>query len=464
MSTFLFFLLIGVSAAMVGWGLLRRERILQYPTLAGATWLLYMAPQGLGVLRNPESVPAMALEDGGLEMALGMCVLCALAGWLGYMHPWRRKPAGSAKVAQYSRSRTLHAGLALLGVGLLGFYKLASLSGGWVAFFSTEGSYTLEWRGLPVAYVFFAGALFPALFLLLVSALAGRNLVGWVGAVAGALPLVASAVFLGRRSQTVFLIMIVLLAALFVRGWAPPRSVAIVGMLVTAVVVVAAGEYRRYSPIGGDWGENRYLDPKGMVRSVVSGEGYSEFQFALVQISATNRFKEFGLGRGFYNTLVANWIPRLLVGDAVKESFFIEGPDYGQQTYAAYQWSPGYGSNPTGINNAFCEFWFFGALLYFGIGKGFRYLWDRAFITKDFAATLFYACLSPLAMTTILGNLSGVPSDVLYVSLFVVPAIVYARAPRRALARPQSAPVRGGGTRGNNNGNNNGLPAGRTQG
>jgi hypothetical protein len=448
-STLLLILLVALSVAMVAWGLLRRERILQYPTLAGATWLLYMVPQALGVLRNPTSVPAMALEDGGLELALGMSVLCALMGWLGYMHPWGRKPAKRFKVAQYSKVRTLQAGLVLLGVGLLGFHKLAGLTGGWAAFFSTEGSYALEWRGLPVAYVFFAGALFPALFLLLVSALAGRNLVGWVGAVAGALPLVASAVFLARRSQSVFLVMVVLLAVLFVRGWAPPRSVAIVGMLVTAVVVVAAGEYRRYSPIGGDWGEIRYLDPKGMVQSVVGGEGYSEFQFAVVQISATNRFKEFGLGRGFYNTLVANWIPRLLVGDAVKESFFIEGPDYGQQTFAAYQWSPGYGSNPTGINNAFCEFWFFGALLYFGLGKGFRYLWDRAFITRDFAAMLFYACLSPLAMTTILGNLSGVPSDLLYVSLFVVPAIVYTRGPKRALALTQSAPVRGIGAKAN---------------
>ncbi|HVN31496.1 MAG TPA: hypothetical protein VMT45_05880 [Thermoanaerobaculaceae bacterium] len=457
MATFLFVLLVAVSVAMVAWGLSRRERILQYPTLAGATWLLYMAPQALGILRNPQSVPAMALEDGGLEMALGMCVLCALAGWLGYMHPWRSKPAGPAKAGQYSRNRILHAGLALLGVGMLAFYKLASLSGGWVAFFSTEGSYALEWRGLPVAYVFFAGALFPALFLLLVSALAGRNTVGWIGAVAGALPLLASAVFLGRRTQTVFMIMIVLLAVLFVRGWAPPRPAAIVVMLVTAVAVVAAGEYRKYSPIGGDWGEVRHLDPQVMVQSIVSGEGYSEFQFALVQISATNRFKEFGLGRGFYNTLVANWIPRLLVGDAVKESFFIEGPDYGQQTYAAYQWSPGYGSNPTGINNAFCEFWFFGALLYFGLGKGFRYLWDRAFITRDFAAMLFYACLSPLAMTTILGNLSGVPSDLLYVSLFVVPAIVFARLPKSATARSQSAPLKRIGARGNNDG----LPAGR---
>ena len=437
MSTLLLILLVALSVAMVAWGLLRRERILQYPTLAGATWLLYMVPQALGVLRNPTSVPAMALEDRGLELALGMSILCALAGWLGYMHPWGRKTAKRFNVAQYSRGRTLQAGLALLAVGLFGFHKLVSLTGGWVSFFSTEGSYTLEWRGLPVAYVFFAGALFPALFLLLVSALAGRNLVGWVGAVAGALPLVASAVFLARRSQTVFLIMIVLLALMFVRRWAPPRSVAIVGMLVTAVVVVAAGEYRKYSPIGGDWGEIRYLDPKGMVQSVVGGEGYSEFQFAVVQISATNRFREFGLGRGFYNTLVANWIPRLLVGDAVKESFFIEGPDYGQQTYAAYQWSPGYGSNPTGINNAFCEFWFFGALLYFGLGKGFRYLWDRAFIMRDFAAMLFYACLSPLAMTTIVGNLNGVPSDVLYVLIFALPAIFFARSPKRAVGRLQ---------------------------
>jgi hypothetical protein len=446
-ATFLLLLLVGISVAMVAWGLLRRDRILQYPTLAGATWLLYIVPQALGVLRNPESVPGMALENGGLELALGMSVLCALMSWLGYTHQWGRKRGNPPRIARYSGRRTLQAGLALLAVGLLGFQKLVSLTGGWVSFFSTEGSYTLEWRGLPVAYVFFAGALFPALYLLLVSALAGRNPVAWVAAAVGALPLVATAVFLGRRSQTVFLILIVLLALLFVRGWAPPRSVAVGGMLAVAVAVIAAGEYRKHSQIGGDWGEIRYLDPQGMVRSVIRGEEYSEFQFAVVQAAATDRFKEFGMGRGFYNALVANWVPRLLVGDAAKESLFIQAPDYGLQTYAAYQWSPRYGSNPTGINNAFCEFWFFGGFLFFGIGAGFRYLWERAYVTRDLGATLLYACLSPLSMTTIVGNLNGLPSDVLYVLIFTLPAILFARSPQRVLGRVQADPARGIGVR-----------------
>jgi hypothetical protein len=431
MAIFLFILLVVVSLAMIGWGFARRERILQYPTLAGAAWLLFMAPQALGVLRNPTSVPDMALADGGLEMALGMSVLCAAMGWLGYMLPWGRKGSGFFNAVHYSGRRTLQASLALLAVGLVGFHKLAGLTGGWVSLFSTEGSYALEWRGLPVAYTFFAWALFPALYLLLVSALAGRNWIGWVAAAVGSLPVLATVIFLGRRSQAIFFILIVLLALLFARGWAPPRSVAVAGMLAMATAIVVAPEYRSHSQIGADWGEMRYINPQGMVHSVVGGEGYSEFQFAVVQLAATNRFKEFGLGRGFYNTLVRYWVPRLLVGDEVKESLFVEAPDCGMQTYAAYQWSPGYGSNPTGINDAFCEFWFFGALLYLAIGVGFRHLWDRAFETRSVGATLFYTCVSPLAMTTVVGNLSGLPADLLYVSLFVVPAILFARAPRR---------------------------------
>ena len=80
MPLFLLGLLILVSAGMVVWGFQRPERLYQYPTLAGATWLLCIVPQAIGTVTNPSKIPQAVLASDGLETALSMCILCAGAG------------------------------------------------------------------------------------------------------------------------------------------------------------------------------------------------------------------------------------------------------------------------------------------------------------------------------------------------------------------------------------------------
>ena len=76
---------------MFVWGLLKRDRVFQYPTIAGISWLVFFGVQALGAVRNPGKYPESVLDDGGLIIALIMLCLCAAAGWIGYYHAGRCK-------------------------------------------------------------------------------------------------------------------------------------------------------------------------------------------------------------------------------------------------------------------------------------------------------------------------------------------------------------------------------------
>jgi hypothetical protein len=94
---------------------------------------------------------------------------------------------------------------------------------------------------------------------------------------------------------------------------------------------------------------------------------YAEFDALVVTAAAVNRTGILDLGKGFYNSTIAQLIPRQFLGEEFKESLFLKS-SHEDIAYNSYRWSIPYGSTPTGPSNAFSEFWFFGALLYYGIG------------------------------------------------------------------------------------------------
>ena len=154
LSWLLLVLLIVVALGMLVWGVMARERFYQYPTIAGAAWLFYIVPQAVGTLRHPQKLPDAVLKDNALEIALGMCVLCALMGALGYACGKRSGTGVNQPRPEYSMDKLFLAGVVLCVIGYYGAYLLANLSGGFVAHFVRGGSYKLQWRGEPVMYVF----------------------------------------------------------------------------------------------------------------------------------------------------------------------------------------------------------------------------------------------------------------------------------------------------------------------
>ena len=106
--------------AVIGWGLMERERLIQYPFLAASVFLGWMLPQLWGLTNHPY------LPRGGLEKTIFMAILCLAATWWGYT--MNNRPA-KLFWWKFNRQRLLwgSAGLSLFGAYF--FFKVFMLLG-----------------------------------------------------------------------------------------------------------------------------------------------------------------------------------------------------------------------------------------------------------------------------------------------------------------------------------------------
>jgi len=425
----LFTILVALSVAMLAWGLARREHFYQFPTMAGATWLFFMCPQIVGALRNPGKYPNPVLSDHGLETALAMSALCAACGWLGYLHPVAPPSAGDRRNCAPS---SFLSGVVLYGIGFFGAYKLAELSGGFIHQFTEGGHYALEWRGLPVLYFGIAQMIYPGLMLTLLGALRQPNTAKTVTVALFSIYPVAVSLLLGRRSMTVFLCLIFLFGFFFVRKWTPPRWLFAAALVLGGLFVLIAPQYRALSQFGFRNGEISEIQVKASVKEVLSGTSYAEFDALVVTAAAVNRTGILDFGKGFYNSTIAQLVPRQLVGEEFKQSLFLKSSDE-DISYKTYRWSIPYGSTPTGPSNAFAEFWFFGALLYYLLGFFSRWLWERAQTGTE--TQLWYTIWAMMIPESIYGALVILPGRLLFYFLFLWPVLVWLRRGEDAVAQ-----------------------------
>ncbi len=413
------------SLILVIWGLLQRERVYQYPFLAGAAWVGRILPMAIGLVRNPDRLPSAVIKDHGLEMALLMSALCALMGLLGY---WYRGPSLQTEersAGNLSPDRLFQAGCVLLFQSAWGFTGLARLSGGYVAYFSTSGNYALSWRGLPVRYAFLMQLVNPGLLCCLMGTLRKPSLSRWIVIGAAALLPVALIAILGRRAQAATLGIVVLFAWYFCRGRIIPRWLVALGLPLAVVGSIVAPEYRTHSQIGADRSRLAEIDVGRSVNRVLTAEEYSAFDEAAVVVAASHRTQKFGFGLTNYNRFIAVTVPRQLVGEDFKRSLMLQDVGPATVVLSEYGWRPAYGTVIPGPADAFYQFWFFGAFLYFLIGYAYRWLWE---LTRhgDVRAQLAYVVLAPCALMTVHGSVGYLPPAVFWTFVVLGPVMLYA--------------------------------------
>ncbi|MDA0323393.1 MAG: hypothetical protein O2923_11860 [Verrucomicrobia bacterium] len=415
-----------VGATMLVWGLQRVDRLFQYPFLAGVGWILFLLPQIIGLMRHPDRLPEGVVRDGAVALTLSVFIGCALAGFAGYcILPPSREDHRLSRPFEPTRLFVL--GAVLLGASFLGYSGLASLCGGYLAYFTAEGSYRLTWSGRPVACYFFLQLVFPGLACVFVSALRKPHVLKWVTvALACVIPL-GMVIFLGRRSVAVFLAMILGGGLFFERGWRPSRLAVAAAVLLGTAGVYLAPQYRQYSQLGGDWTAMRQIDVKKSLHDVYDSKRSSEFEHAVVTIAGTFSEGRHGFGRGYYNAIVHQFVPRLIFGNAFKQSLYVDEPDLEEMTVQHYGWRPKYGSTLTGPGDGFREF-SFGVIPIFGlIGFLFRVFWDSAYHRRSDLARLLYVLLAPLAIQTATNTLHTVIPRVVYMIAYLMPVILCAR-------------------------------------
>jgi hypothetical protein len=397
MSAITIFLLASFAAAcllLLAPALRRRSGILEFPFAAGCGLAGFLFPQAVAVARSADAPP------DGVVKALLMCTLVALAVYAGWTEA---APArwSAPRQSRYPVRRLYWIGAAALAVGLAGFLKLASLSGGILGHYSTHGNYALEWRGLPVIYDFFAQYLMPGLVL---CGLAGLLLGGGIRLLPPAVALavqLAAIVFLGRRSVLVSVVASAGCLLYFAKGWLPSRQLVLCAAPLIALAMFIAPEYRKHSQIGGDIGRLRDVDFHVLIGTDPQA-GLTEFWGLANYIHATGEDGLYEYGAGVYNTFVQMFVPKVIVGEAGKAAMMIPT----RETLGG--WHLPYGMVATGAGTAYRQFWFFGCLWFYALSRLMRYLWLRGTAGGDLEAQAAYVFLLTPAVASVVNDMYAI--------------------------------------------------------
>jgi len=403
MAKFLFCLLLGLSVMFMLNSLRRREGVLQFPALFAGAFVFSIVPQLVNHVFYPGHLPLRVYQDLGVESGLLMCILCLVAGIAGY----RGEPMAAGRlertVPEIDVERLFWAGVVLCLVGIWGAAKLAALAGGWKEQFLEGGHYALEWSGAPVIWVYVAKLLPLGLILCLNSTLVRGCSWKWALTLLMMLYPLAVIVFLGRREMTFDLTLILLTSLWFHRRWAPPQWLSLSVMALGGMFIVLVPYYRSYvNETGNIKGAIAQVDVRAAIEAYATGERAEGMDNLIIGIPARQAYPSFFWGTGFWNKIVAYWVPGQIVGYGLKQRLMVEVGNEDDDVFSRYcGLTCQYGSYPTGPYSAFCEFWFPGCLLYFVMGRFYRGLWHLAENRQHLGAQLICvscALLIPMAV------------------------------------------------------------------
>lgn len=419
---------IGLSLVLLLRGLARPGQIYQFPFLAGAVFLGWVAPQAVGLLAD-ERLPA-----GGLARTMFMATLCVGAVYLG--HRWSARPQRALNW-HFSQRRLLQVAAALSLIGGYFAWKIRGLP---------EEMLVGAWQGLPVAYLFFAKLQMYAF------ALAALLFARTGSRAALAIALVNFAFFLqplfigARRGLIIEVGLVILLAAWFGRRWAMPRPTMIATLVVGALFVFSVGQYRGTVYAEGGYGGSGWqlptmsevlsIDYVGTFQEVLN-QGANELRNAAYDIAATSRTMSFNFGAAYWNSLVQDFIPRQVVGAAFKESLKFPLPDVAYQVYGHV---PHTGTTHTGFADSFRAFGYLGALVFFAIAWFLRSLYEAG-MRGHLIAQVLYMVLITDSLLAITHNTGWFVTGLMHVAVFVLPALFLARRRRRTVPVGGPAPL-----------------------
>jgi hypothetical protein len=432
----LFFLLLALSVAFLLSSLRRREGIFEFPTLFAGAFLFSIVPQLVNHVFYPGRLPVRVYQDHGVEYGLIMCILCLVAGIAGYQIRPKRPARRERPAWRIDVDKLFWAGVVLYLLGAFGALRLAALAGGVKAQFTEGGHYGLEWSGAPVIWAYVAKLLPFGLLLCLNSALSRGSVGKWTQVLLMFLYPVAVIVFLGRRAMVFRLVLIVLISVWFQRRWAPPRWLAPCGMALGGMVIILMPHYRTSANQTGDIkGAAGKVDVRSAIEAYATGDQVEGMDNLIIGIPARLAYPSFSWGSGFWNGMVAYWVPGQIVGRGLKQSLMIRVGTPDGELFSKYGGLVvEYGSFSPGPYSAFREFAFLGCLLFFIMGRFYRWLWHLADERRNLGAQIFYAsCALAIPMAVVAGVLLAF--DLLLLSVgAVLPVLWLVRDRRRALA------------------------------
>jgi hypothetical protein len=372
-----FFIIVLLTLVGLIWGLIDTRRIIEAPFLYATGMAIILCPQLYVAASGAIQVP-----DEAYRVFCIMVILCTVAFYAGYF----QTPAGRGRKRRFEKRRVLdHKRLYLLGLicsaaGMVGQYELSRL-----------GTIT-DWRGWPVYWLNLLAFLLPGIILMLVAYLHAPRLWRLVP------PLILLYVPLtwvfdsGRRQAALTLPLVLVMPFLiYRRNLRVPRWAIVAGLLAAFVVVYAFPQWRK------SFDQHDYLQtirdnpPSTLIDAMLHGNKGDPLEITdgMIVTGARYELGNYEYGKSLYNQLIQNWVPGTLIGYGLKNSLFI-GQGIGQEWVSeVYNIPVASYTAKSGYEDLFSQFSFFGCIVMYLIGRGFRKVYESAVRDWDVRAIIF---------------------------------------------------------------------------
>ena len=411
-------LLIIVCFGLLIWGIIRVERIYQYPFFMGCMFISFILPQAFALIAHPDPVSPEALEN-----VLFVSSLCAAACWVGYQIKPNTKWLKTLDIVTDDRKLFI-AGIMLMAQAWFFIFLLSRTT--------VQIAANYNWTGPATIYLFFIQAGNIAFGIFLLQALKRPRFLNIICTLISGWP-IFSTVLIGRRQPTMTFAIIIGLSLFLVRRWVPPKWLIVTAMLMVTFLIPLFGELR-----GGVWN----LVFSGNWQEILSATQQSfnslqkgdilELRNAALVIDVANRTGLYGFGTGWWDSIVFQFVPGQIVGFDFKKSLqFNLWDTYSEIFSNLYGYTRPNGTTIPGVGDCFMEFSYFGCVVFGLIGYMFKHLWISAVYQKNtFTRILYMGMISP-GMVGLTHGIGRFFQEAIFQLIFVGLAVYYARVKSR---------------------------------
>jgi hypothetical protein len=409
MINFYFYILVIICGFVFSWGLMRSERVYQYPFFMSAIFISFILPQAYSLKNDMDHTPESALAKVFI-----MSCLCAAMCWIGYQISPDRKWLNILNIEIDDR-KLFKVGIFLMICGYIFSF-----------FLNTGEAQTADngnWTGLYTIYYFVFKVIYIALAIFLTQAIDKPSFNNLSCVILAFIPAFIPVLLLGRRQLTIVILIIFGLSFWFVKKYIPPRAIFVLLVLLGVYAIPLIGDIR-----GEIWRlvlsndlSSLYLASQESFQELIEGN-VLELRNAAMVIEASTLLNRYGYGTGFWDALVFQYFPGQFFGYELKESLMLHWGLNNVTSVFGYKISNG--STLTGIGDTFVEFNYLGCMIFGAIGYIFKTLWISANYYKSKVSILLYIGLISPALVAVSHGVGRFIQEALF-QLLVAGFIVY---------------------------------------
>lgn len=413
MQHFYLYLFIIICFGLLGWGMIRLERMYQYPFFMGATFVAFIVPQAFALSNNPGEV-----SDRALARVLLMACLCAAMCWIGYQFSPDSRLLAKLNV-DIDERKLFKAGVALMIFGYICNFLISGTQ--------IEKAANSNWTGAATIYLFFSKVIYIAFAIFIFQALKKPKTQTIIYVAISAYPILQSILTAGRRQPTITFLLIIGVSLWFVKRFTIPRFVILALAFLGMYLLPALGYLR-----GDFWGHiatNQWdiviSTSQETMDKLMQGE-ILELKNAALSMDASVNTGRYGYGTGYWDNVVFQYFPGQIFGHGLKNALQF---NWGTKHYLKYLYN--YNIHPgttfTGIGDTFVEFDYFGCLFFALMAYLFKNLWISSNYQKsNFSRLLYISLLSP-AMVGVTHGTGRFLQEAIFQFIFVSLVIYYSR-------------------------------------